>query len=67
MALGYVSASKKSLLCILDKKKKGNVAMLMLGGSYETIFSYKNTMNICIKQRKGFIKIALQTGYVVLL
>lgn len=62
MALGYVSASKKSLLYLLDKKKKGNVALLMLGGAIETVYSYKNTMNICIKNRKGFIKIAIQTG-----
>ena len=62
MALGYVSASKKSLLHILDRKRKGNVAMLMLGGSVETIYAQQNTMNVCIANRKGFIKVAYQTG-----
>lgn len=37
--------------------------MLMLGGAYEAIYAYENSMNVCIKERKGFIKVAIQTGY----
>ncbi|KAL1122311.1 hypothetical protein AAG570_003716 [Ranatra chinensis] len=62
MSLGVVSASKESLLYLLDGAKKGNVLILVVGGAAESLYAHPGTYRIVLKNRKGFVRIALKTG-----
>lgn len=48
------------MLYLLDRKRKGNVTVLVTGGAKEAIFAYRNSMNVAIKNRKGFIKVIIK-------
>lgn len=39
-----------------------NGVVLVVGGAQEALFSRPGSYRICIKNRKGFIKVALETG-----
>ncbi|XP_022174295.1 2-acylglycerol O-acyltransferase 2-like [Myzus persicae] len=54
-------SSEKSLMNLLDNKK-GNVAVLMVGGVSEAFKSFPGPYHLILKNRKGFIRVALQTG-----
>ncbi|KAF0762384.1 2-acylglycerol O-acyltransferase 2-A-like [Aphis craccivora] len=54
-------SSEKSLVNLLDNKK-GNVAVLMVGGVSEAFKSFPGPYHLILKKRKGFIRVALQTG-----
>lgn len=62
LACGAVSASRKSLKWILSNPKKGNSAVLVVGGAAESLFTEPGTYKLCLKNRKGFCRIALQNG-----
>ncbi|KAF6207569.1 hypothetical protein GE061_016016 [Apolygus lucorum] len=62
LALGLVSSSKRSLLCLLSSERKGKAVALMVGGAQEALYAKPNCYTIVLKKRKGFIKLALQTG-----
>lgn len=46
---------------ILDNKK-GNVAVLMVGGVSEAFKSFPGPYHLILKNRKGFVRVALKTG-----
>ncbi|XP_050440926.1 2-acylglycerol O-acyltransferase 2-like [Adelges cooleyi] len=58
---GFRDASEKSLINILDGKK-GNVAILLVGGVAEAFNSFPGPIHIIVNKRKGFVRIALKTG-----
>lgn len=60
--LGFVSASKDSLIYLLRKNEGGNVVNLMVGGSSEAYFTEPGDYRIILNKRKGFIRIALNSG-----
>ncbi|KNC97070.1 uncharacterized protein SPPG_07466 [Spizellomyces punctatus DAOM BR117] len=62
MAFGVISVSAKSLKHVLTKKGPGWSTMVVVGGADEALLSYPGTNDIVIDRRKGFIKIAIQTG-----
>ncbi|XP_050440929.1 2-acylglycerol O-acyltransferase 2-A-like [Adelges cooleyi] len=61
IGLGLRESSEKSLVNILDGKK-GNVAVLMVGGVSEAFKSFPGPIQIIINKRKGFVRVALKTG-----
>ncbi|XP_050440928.1 diacylglycerol O-acyltransferase 2-like [Adelges cooleyi] len=61
VGLGFRGASEKSLINILDKKK-GNVAVLIVGGVDEALNSFPGPVHIVVNRRKGFVRVALKTG-----
>ncbi|XP_050440927.1 2-acylglycerol O-acyltransferase 2-A-like [Adelges cooleyi] len=61
ISLGFREPSEKSLVNILDGKK-GNVAVLMVGGVTEAFQSYPGPVHIVVNKRKGFVRVALKTG-----
>jgi hypothetical protein len=61
LSLGMVDASKKTLLKVLNKKP-GRAILLAVGGAEEALLSRKGTFDLVLKKRKGFVRIALQTG-----
>uniref|UniRef100_A0A0A9XCV1 Acyltransferase n=3 Tax=Lygus hesperus TaxID=30085 RepID=A0A0A9XCV1_LYGHE len=62
LALGIISSDKRSLLYLLNPERKGNAIALILGGAQEALYAKPNSYTIVLKNRKGFIRLALQTG-----
>lgn len=73
LGIGMASASARSISTLLtqsnDKNhpsnKDGftsNAVMLMVGGAQEALHSRPNNFTLVLKERKGFVKIALRTG-----
>ncbi|CAH1402343.1 unnamed protein product [Nezara viridula] len=62
MGIGGISSSKESIKYILDDKKKGNVAVIAVGGASESFFATPGPYRIILKNRRGFVKIALEQG-----
>ncbi|CAG2110110.1 unnamed protein product [Medioppia subpectinata] len=65
LAMGVIAANRQSIeWCLSGKEgnKGGQVVALVVGGGREVLAAHPNTMNLCLKNRKGFVKIALTTG-----
>eukprot|EP00878_Enallax_costatus_P007164 GHUV01007508.1.p2 GENE.GHUV01007508.1~~GHUV01007508.1.p2 ORF type:complete len:231 (+),score=53.48 GHUV01007508.1:473-1165(+) len=58
---GVVDASKQSCLMVLGKGA-GQAILLAVGGAQESLLARPGTYDIVLSKRKGFVKIALQTG-----
>ncbi|DBB00365.1 hypothetical protein WJX82_002505 [Trebouxia sp. C0006] len=63
LALGLIDVSKSTLLKVL--KKPGRAVALAVGGAEESLLSRPHTLDLVLKKRQGFIRIALQTGAAV--
>lgn len=50
---------------VMMKCGVGNAAAIVVGGAEESLEAHPGTYNVKIKHRKGFVKMALQTGYVM--
>ncbi|KAG8237052.1 hypothetical protein J437_LFUL017186 [Ladona fulva] len=59
---GSVAASKDSLKYILMHPDGGHAAAVIVGGASESFFCQPGTYRLVLKKRKGFIRIAMQTG-----
>lgn len=63
MWLGICDVSKESIKWILTKKGQGQAAIIVVGGAQEALDARPNNYILTLKNRKGFVKIALQQGY----
>ena len=64
MSLGVTDVSRDSLEFVLTQKGAGHSIVLVVGGAAEIIDVWDDTYVLTLKKRKGFIKLALQTGCV---
>ncbi|XP_048578241.1 2-acylglycerol O-acyltransferase 2 isoform X2 [Nematostella vectensis] len=62
MSLGFVNASRESLECILTQLGPGHSAVLVVGGAAELQHVRQGTYVVPLNNRKGFIRLALETG-----
>jgi 2-acylglycerol O-acyltransferase 2 len=66
MSNGMISASAKSLKYVLNNegpnKEKGQAPVLVVGGAAESLEVKVGTYRLVLKNRRGFVRIALQTG-----
>lgn len=62
LAVGMCSVSARSLEYLLGAPEGGNVAGLIVGGAEETFYSQPQHYNVVLKNRKGFVKMALKHG-----
>ncbi|XP_035954582.1 2-acylglycerol O-acyltransferase 1 isoform X4 [Halichoerus grypus] len=62
MTSGSVSVSKKSVSHVLSKEEGGNISVIVLGGAEESLDAHPGKFTLFIRQRKGFVKIALTHG-----
>lgn len=60
--LGYLPTSKKCLDYVLGKPGGGNASCLLVGGAAEALHFNPGKHKIVLKNRKGFIKVALKNG-----
>ncbi|KAJ8971205.1 hypothetical protein NQ314_000807 [Rhamnusium bicolor] len=62
LALGGISSSAKSIDYVLGIPGGGHVCVLMVGGAAEAYFCKPGSYKLIIKNRKGFVKLALKNG-----
>ncbi|XP_005395549.1 PREDICTED: 2-acylglycerol O-acyltransferase 1 isoform X2 [Chinchilla lanigera] len=62
LSLGLVSVSKKSLSYLLSEEGRGNVSVVIIGGAKESLDAHPGTFMLYLRQRKGFVKLALTHG-----
>ncbi|XKL69080.1 hypothetical protein PGB90_006849 [Kerria lacca] len=61
LAFGVCAASKEGITKILEGPP-GNVCVVVVGGVAEALKSQPETYKLVLKNRKGFVKLALETG-----
>ncbi len=59
---GLCGVSKESIDWILTKQGKGNAAVIAVGGAAEALEARPGNYNLTLKNRKGFVKMALKSG-----
>lgn len=64
LSIGMISASKESISSVL-KRGPGNAVMIVVGGAAEALDARPGTSDLTIKNRKGFVKMALKHGSVL--
>lgn len=62
MLSGMCDVTRESCEYILTKKGAGNSVVIAVGGSAEALDAHPGTYTLTLKNRKGFIKLALKTG-----
>ncbi|XP_068400449.1 2-acylglycerol O-acyltransferase 1 isoform X2 [Eschrichtius robustus] len=62
MSSGPVSVSRRSVCHVLSKEGGGNISVIVLGGAEESLDAHPGKFTLFIRQRKGFVKIALTHG-----
>lgn len=59
---GIVNSNKKSISYLVSNKKKGNATIIVVGGAEESLEAHEDNFNLVLKNRKGFVKLAIQNG-----
>ncbi|KAJ4930140.1 hypothetical protein JOQ06_019153 [Pogonophryne albipinna] len=62
MFTGLLPVSKKSLTHLLTNKGKGNAVVIVIGGAAESLASAPGVNILVMRQRKGFVRVALEFG-----
>ncbi|KAK5601036.1 hypothetical protein CRENBAI_005271 [Crenichthys baileyi] len=62
MCAGLCPVSKPSLVHLLSKSGKGNAVVIVVGGAAESLASSPGINRVVMKQRKGFVRTALEHG-----
>ncbi|KAF5307258.1 hypothetical protein FQR65_LT06974 [Abscondita terminalis] len=60
--MGSCSNSKKSMNWILGESRGGNIAGISIGGSQEALYCKPGEHKIILKNKKGFVKMAIMNG-----
>ncbi|XP_006875487.1 PREDICTED: 2-acylglycerol O-acyltransferase 2 [Chrysochloris asiatica] len=62
MAGGLVASDKESAIHLLSRKEGGNFLAIIVGGAKEALDARPGAYRLLLKNRKGFIKLALMQG-----
>lgn len=62
MSSGACAATRESIEWLLTKEGKGNALILVIGGAAEALDAHPGDVNLVLKRRKGFVKLALKHG-----
>lgn len=62
MGLGIVSVSHESCKFVLTKQGPGHSVAIVVGGSPEVLTMFPGSYILTLERRRGFIKLALETG-----
>ncbi|XP_060768515.1 2-acylglycerol O-acyltransferase 3b [Neoarius graeffei] len=62
MLAGLLPVSKESLEYMLSRTGVGNAVVIIIGGAEESLASSPGVNTLVIKQRKGFVRLALENG-----
>ncbi|WFD30794.1 2-acylglycerol O-acyltransferase [Malassezia sp. CBS 17886] len=61
MALGLCSVSRRSCESIL-RKGPGNGIVIVVGGAQESLFAHPGHLDLTLRRRMGFVKVAINQG-----
>lgn len=61
---GAVEVSKASIEWILTKEGTGNAVGIIIGGAVEALDAVPDRYVVNLKNRKGFVRLALKHGWV---
>ena len=64
MNLGVVEATRDGIKYVLTQKGAGHSIALVVGGAAEIMYCRPDSYVLVLQRRKGFIKLALETGLV---
>ncbi len=67
LSIGACACSRESIEWLLTRNGTGNAIVLVVGGATEALEARPGSFTLTIKQRKGFVRLALQNGYGMLL
>ncbi|KAF0875977.1 DG2L6 protein, partial [Crocuta crocuta] len=62
MSMGICPVSELALKYLLTQKGSGNAVIIVVGGAAEALLCRPGASTIYLKERKGFVKLALETG-----
>ena len=62
MSVGVVDVSHDSLHYVLTQKGTGHSVAIVVGGAKDVLDTCPDTYILTLKRRKGFVKLALETG-----
>lgn len=62
MCSGMCDITRESCEYILTKKGAGNSIVIVVGGAAEALDAHPGNFILTLKKRRGFIKVALETG-----
>ncbi|GFU56972.1 2-acylglycerol O-acyltransferase 1 [Nephila pilipes] len=62
MCSGACAATRESIEWLLTKEGKGNALILVIGGAAEALDAHPGDVNLVLKRRKGFVRLALKHG-----
>ncbi|XP_044756721.1 2-acylglycerol O-acyltransferase 2-like [Coccinella septempunctata] len=62
LGLGGCSSSKASIEYLLNRPEGGNAVALIVGGVAESYYAEPREYKLVLKNRKGFVKIAIKSG-----
>ncbi|KAI1902807.1 hypothetical protein AGOR_G00019920 [Albula goreensis] len=62
MSAGMCPVSKPSLEFLLSRNGTGNVVVIVIGGAAESLASSPGVNTVVMRQRKGFVRLALEYG-----
>ncbi|XP_049727648.1 diacylglycerol O-acyltransferase 2-like protein 6 [Elephas maximus indicus] len=62
MSMGVSPVSELALNYLLTQNGSGNAVIIVVGGATEALLCRPGASTIYLKQRKGFVKLALKTG-----
>ncbi|CAG02909.1 unnamed protein product [Tetraodon nigroviridis] len=62
MSGGLCPVSKSSLVHLLSRSGKGNAVVIVIGGAAESLASSPGANTVVVRQRKGFVRMALEFG-----
>lgn len=60
---GLCPVSKSSLVHRLSRSGKGNAVVIVIGGAAESLASSPGVNTVVMRQRKGFVRLALEFGW----
>ena len=66
MLLGFGSVSRESCETLLSQGP-GSAILIVVGGAQESLNARPGEMDLTLMNRKGFVRVAMRTGYVALL
>ncbi|XP_011916368.1 PREDICTED: diacylglycerol O-acyltransferase 2-like protein 6 [Cercocebus atys] len=62
MSMGVCPVSRSALKYLLTQKGSGNAVVIVVGGAAEALLCQPGASTLLLKQRQGFVKLALKTG-----
>jgi len=62
MSFGVCDVSKENIMHLCSKRGGGNAVIIVVGGAAESLDAHPGSATLTLKDRKGFVKMAILTG-----